>query len=442
MQNKLLIAIVCWLVALPGIGQAKDYTIIELYQLAIAKDPAVHRADARLESGKADREIASAALQPRISANAALRHMWHKVYDYAGENPDGDYTGHSYGIGSTMQLVNLPAYYQLAVADAGINSAESGIHAMRQHLIVRLIDAYVLYLKAKADEKLFREEMSRVGKVLEQAQAFLKAGTGDIITVYETKARLDSAAADLVKTEGQLRLAQQNLTILTGVTVDSVQDITVAKSEGPQPAEIDWWLDTMLQRNPELKKAKDDLLQAEAGTKAAHAGHYPVLDSNLGYTVDKGSTFLPDVETRQWYVGVRINVPIYSGGDTEARIRRALAGESERLAILDDTRENAVRRLKEAYVNLQYNVSLVAAYRRRYESSELQLKAVQKGRDIGTRTAIDLLNSEQSYAMSRRDLAAALYDNLQRRLELKAAAGILAEKDLTELNGMLVENSN
>jgi outer membrane protein len=271
--------------------------------------------------------------------------------------------------------------------------------------------------------------------VLEQSQAFLKAGTGDIIAVYEAKARMDSAAADLVKTEGQLRLALQNLSSLTGVNVEGAKDIAVDTSTGPQPVDPEWWVATMQQRSPALLQAKEDLLQAEENRNAARAGHLPTLSGNGGYTVDKGSTFLPKVETRQWYVGLQLNVPIYSGGETSARTRRALAGESERRAMLEDAHMQAIKRLKEAYLNLTYNQSLVEAYQRKHESSELQLKAVQKGRDIGTRTAIDLLNSEQTYAVSRRDLASALYDNVLRQIELKSAAGILSEDDLAAVSG-------
>ena len=423
---------------LPAVAQQQD--LLELYKLAKAKDPVLARADARLEAGKADKDIAWAALLPRISANGSVRQLWHRVIGYTSSNgTDGQYTGYSYGMGGGLNLFNMPTYYNIAAAEAGIGSAESNIRATRQDLIIRLLDGYLRYLKAKADEKLYRDELGRVGKILDQAQAFLKAGTGDIIAVYEAKARMDSAAADLVRTQGQLRLAQQNLSSLTGVTVDTVSDFTVNKSAGPQPAELEWWIDTMRQQNPALLQARKDLLQAEETRKAARAGHFPIIQGNGGYTVDKGSTFLPNVETQQWYAGVSINLPIYSGGETKARTRRALAGESERRAMLDDAQEQGIRRLKEAYLNLQYNVSLVDAYQRKHESAQLQLKAVQKGREIGTRTAVDLLNSEQSYAVSRRDLTAALYDNILRQMELKASAGILSEEDLAELNGMLVE---
>lgn len=444
MQNKSLsnyLIAACLLILLfpPALVHAEERNLMELYRLAKTKDPTVSRAEARLEVGKADKEIARAALLPRVSANGSIRQIQHQVLHYGKEPINGDYTGFSYGAGAAISLYNRPSYFQLSAADAGISSADIGLQAARQDLIVRLLDAHLRYLKARADEKLYRDELSRVGKVLAQSEAFLKAGTGDIIAVYEAKARMDSAAADMVKTEGILRLALQNLASLTGIVVDDVKDISVDKSSGPQPAELEWWVATMQQRSPALLQAKEDLLQAEEYRKAANAGHLPTLSGNGGYTVDKGSTFLPKVETRQWYIGLQLNVPIYSGGETTARTRRALAGESERRAMLEDSQTQAIKRLKEAYLNLTYNQSLVEAYQRKHESSGLQLQAVQKGRDIGTRTAIDLLNAEQTYAISRRDLTSALYDNVQRQIELKAAAGILSEADLAAVSGKSAE---
>lgn len=445
MQNRLRIIIIALLFLtttslLKITAYAQERDILELYRLAKAKDPALISAEAKLKSANADKEIARAALIPRVSANGAVRQFWHKVIDYSPTAINGDYTGYSYGIGAGIPIFNMPSYYQISAAASGINSAEFEIKAVRQDLIIRLVDAYIRCLKAKMDEKLYKSEFNRTAKAVEQAEALLDAGTVDIVAVYEAKARMDSAAADLVKTEGQLRLAQQNLASLTGVEVDSVKDITVTTFNGPQPVDMKWWLDTMRQHSPNLIQAREDVRQSEENRKGANAGHLPTLQGNGGYTVDKGSTFLPKVETQQWYIGISIAVPIYSGGETSARTRRALAAESERRAMLYDAEEQAIKRLKEAYLNLQYNVSLLQAYRRKHESAELQLQAMQKACNIGTRTVIELLNSEQSYAVSRRDLNAAQYDNFQRRLELKSAAGILDDNDLAELTGMLANN--
>jgi len=417
------------------------FGIVDLYPLAKAKDPLLSRSEVRLEAAKADKDIALSALLPRISGNGSSRHLWHEVFNYS-QDVKGDYTGYSYGLGGAVSILNMPGLYQYTATDYGIESAEYNIKAVRQNLIIRLLDACLKYLKSKADVKLYKDEMARVEKVLQQSQAFYKAGTGDVIAVYEGKARIDSAAADLVRTEAQLGIARQELIRLTGLEIDDLADIPLNKAAGPQPPDMEWWLITMIQKNPSLLQAKKDLIQAEIGIKSAKAGHLPTLQGNAGYTVDKGSTFLPEVETRQWYAGVSLSVPIYSGGETSAKTRRAAAAESERRIMLYDMQTQAISRLKEAYYNLSYTQSLVESYQRRLESSELQMKAVEKGCDIGTRSAVDLLNAVQSYAVSVRDLTSARYDNVFKQFELKAAAGILTEEDLLPMDGKLDNSEN
>lgn len=430
-NNHLLIgALLLAATLVPFVAGAEEKGIMELYTLAKAKDPVAGKAEARLEAGKADQEIAWAGLMPRISANASQRHLWHTVENYGPQTTEGSYDGFSYGISGQLPIINLPAALQVAASDAGLKSAEAGTDVAQQDLIVRLVNAYVALLKAQTDEKLFRDELARVAEILKQAEAFLKAGTGDVIAVYEAKARMDSAAADLIKTESQRSIAEQELSSLTGITITSVKELPVIVPRGPSPNDLAWWLGTMQKQNPAIRQAQYDLAQAGHYSSANRAGHLPTIQLSGGYTVDKGSTFLPEVETKQWYIGASVSLPIFSGGETVARTRRAVAGESERRFMLEDIQDQNTKKLKEAFLNLQYNVSLAEAYQRKLDSAELQLKATRKGREIGTRTAIDLLNAEQTWAVSRRDLSNALYDNLLRHLQLRAAAGVLAESDL------------
>ena len=444
MQNnlkRLAIAGAALLVSVTSLAQAAETpadakSIHELYTLAKAKDPVLGRAAARLEVGRADRDIAWAGILPHVNANATQRRFWHTVYDYGANTIDGAYTGYNYGVGGQLPIFSVPSYFQIAASYAGVRSAEVGTSAAQQDLIIRLVSAYVALLKAQADEQLYRDELHRVGTILEQTEAFLKAGTGDIIAVYEAKARMDSAAADLIKVEAQRMIAEQSLSSLTGIVVKTVKDIQITAPTGPQPNNLNWWIDTMQKQNPAIRQAQEDLRQAQHISSANRSGHLPTVQLQGGYTVDKGSTFLPEVETRQWYVGATISLPLFAGGETIARTRRASATESERRFILDDARDQSEKRLKESFFNLQYNVSLVDAYKRKHESGELQLKATRKGREIGTRNAVDLLNAEQTYAVARRDLSNALYDNLVRQLELRAAAGILTETDLPQFEAV------
>jgi outer membrane protein len=433
--KHLLLPVLCT-VLFSNAGHASD--LWGLYQQAQDKDPTVGRATARLEGSKADQDYVLATLLPHVDSGGGVRRIFSTTLHYGPRNIEGAYNGYNYNISSRIPLVHVPTWFNLSASGAGVRGAEAGLTSAKQDLIARLGDAYFTLLKAQADERLAREEIARTGKILEQAQAFLKAGTGDIIAVYEAKARLDSASADLVRAESSRKLAEQRLSAIAKTEVSTINDLGAFTLREPQPAGLDWWVSTMEKQHPDLIQARENLSQAEKQRKASRAGHLPVLQMSGGYDVSKGSTFLPEVETKQWYFGANISFPIFSGGETVAQTRRALAAESERRFMLDDVYEQQRAKLKEAYFNLQFNVSLITAYSKKKESMELQLDGVRKGRSIGTRSNIDLLNAEQSYATSLRDLKNAQYDNVVRSLQLKAAAGILSENDLTELNSALI----
>jgi outer membrane protein len=56
---------------------------------------------------------------------------------------------------------------------------------------------------------------------------------------------------------------------------------------------------------------------------------------------------------------------------------------------------------------------------------------------VGVRTSVDVLNAQQAVFQTRRDLQQARYNFLMSNLRLKAAAGILTETDLEEVNRTL-----
>lgn len=436
----LAIMLLAAMLLLPAGVAAQADDLWSLYSLAISRDPAIGRATAQFQMSRSDEDRALSYLLPRADASAGVNWITNTTVNY---DPSGDihggFTGYNYGAGARLPLLNMPGIFNLFATKAASRSSEAAISATRQDLITRLCEAYFGILKAKADERLYRDELKRLAQIQEQAQAFLKAGVGDIIAVYEAKARMDSAAADMVRAESQRRLAEQQLSGLVGREVTEVKDLGAIEPQGPVPSDLGWWLETMQQHQPAIIQARESLLQTGEQRKAAKAGHLPTIQASGGYSVSKGSTFLPEVETRQWYAGFSISVPLYSGGETMARTRRAVAEESEQRFILQDVQEQRVQKLKEAFLNLQYNTAIISSVRQKKASAEVQLAGVKKGRSIGTRTAIDLLNSEQSYAISQRDLTSALYDNALRQLQLKGAAGILGEEDLKSLNQALVE---
>ena len=412
--------------------------LLTLYHDARSSDPAIGKAKARLEASRADTDISISQMLPRVEANAGINWISNTSLYYGPSEISGSYTGDSYGFSARVPLFVVPNVLNLAASRASVRGADAALAGSRQDLIVALAEAYFGLLKAQVDEVLYRDELKRLEQIYDQIKEFKSSGTGTVLSVFEAKAKLDSAASDSIKATIVTKLAVQQLESIVGRPVTEVKDLGKYTVRGAEPAEIEWWLAAMQKSRPSLVQVRELLKQSELTRRAANASHLPTIYASGGYSVSKGSTFLPQVETRQWTVGLNLSVPIYSGGETSARTQRALAMESEQGFVLNEVRDQGILKLKQAFLNLEYSSALLPSTLQKRASALQQMEAAKEGRGVGTRTGIDLLNAKQGVAIAQRDLAGALYDNALRQLQLKSNAGILKESDLSDLNELLV----
>lgn len=439
-NRKVFFAMLVVLACLSQSPASAGDDLYSLYSLARSKDPVIGKSQARLDIGRADVDLALAQMLPRIDANAGVNLISNTSLNYTPSEISGSYTGSSYGFSTRLPLFQMPNVFNLAASRAGVRGAEAALAGSAQDVMVTVAEAYFGLLKAQADEVLYRDELKRLELIHDQAQEAHKSGTGTIISVIETRAKLDSVAAEAVKATAIRKLTALQLENIVGRQVTDIFDLGPYQPRGPEPESLEWWLETMQKNNHELIQARELLAKSEFQQKSALAGHLPTLNASGGYAVNKGSTFLPEVETRQWWIGLNLAVSLYSGGETDARTRRALAATSEQDFILKEVREQGTQKLRQAFLNLEYNSKIIPSLLQKRASAVLQLEATREGRSVGTHTLVDLLNVEQGVAVSERDLASALYDNALRHLQLKSAAGILKEEDLREINSMLVRS--
>ena len=430
-----LVLLIC---LLPTVVLADSDDLLTLYATTKARDPGIGKAQSRLDASKADTRISLSQLLPRLEANGGISQFSNTSLNYGPQDISGSYAGFNYSIIARVPLFQRSSILNLSASRASARAADAALSGSRQDLVVALAEAYFGLLKAQADEVLYQDEVKRLQQLYDQAKEFKTSGTGTVTALYEAKAKLDSSVADSIKVTMMRKMAVQQLENLVGRDVSTIMDLGSYIPHGPEPADSHWWFTTMEKNRPALVQAREQLIQSELLRKAAYAGHLPTLSTSGGYSVSKGSTFLPDVETRQWSIGLNLSIPIYSGGETDARTERALAVESEQRHVLNELRDQSVQKLKQSYLSLEYSYAIIPSLTQKRESALMQLNAVKDGRSVGTRTGIDLMNAEQGVAIARRDLAAAIYDNAVRQLQLKAAAGTLSESDLSELNALLI----
>ena len=82
-------------------------------------------------------------------------------------------------------------------------------------------------------------------------------------------------------------------------------------------------------------------------------------------------------------------------------------------------------------------LSRVQALRQALESSRTALQATEAGYEVGTRTAVDVLDARRRLAQAETDYARSRYDYVLNVIRLKRAAGTLQSQDITDVNQWL-----
>ena len=86
-------------------------------------------------------------------------------------------------------------------------------------------------------------------------------------------------------------------------------------------------------------------------------------------------------------------------------------------------------------------IARVQALRQALESSQTALKATEAGYEVGTRTAVDVLNARKTLVQAETDYSNARYDYIVSVLQLRLAAGTLDRAQLIEVNSYLTSSA-
>jgi outer membrane protein len=119
-------------------------------------------------------------------------------------------------------------------------------------------------------------------------------------------------------------------------------------------------------------------------------------------------------------------------------VRQAIATREQRDAQREATARLVERNTRNAYQAVVTGVARVKALKQAVVSSATALEASETGLEVGTRTAVDVLNAQQQLYAAERDYFQSRYDYLLAVLRLKAAAGRLGSADLAEIDRLLI----
>ena len=276
---------------------------------------------------------------------------------------------------------------------------------------------------------------------MEQAEQRFEGGLTAITDVHESSARYDGARAAVILARNALDDTFEGLIELTGEEVEAVkplkEEIELAR---PQPDSLDQWVDTAIGSNPALAALQKTVDAANYSAKAAWSDHLPSLGLSGNYSEqDSGGDVGPFSarDPKNNSLSLSLSIPLFSGGATNARYKQSLYDRDAAQDRLEQQRRAIVRQTRGAFRGVAAGISEVEARQQALVSAKSALEATEAGFEVGTRTIVDVLLSQQQQFAAEREYARARHNYILANLRLKQAAGTIDVADLKAVNAML-----
>ena len=328
------------------------------------------------------------------------------------------------------QPVYRPAILaQIKQARAQVQDADAVLDVNENDLLERVAQAYFDALLGQVQLDLASAQKTAFAAQLQSAQKGFAAGVGMRTDVDEAQARMDLAYAQVLQAQQALDLARRRLALLLGVPVAQLVQLADLDTQrfapsAPVPTSAEQWIALAEESSPQLQALRARLRAAQAEVDKAQAGHKPTLD--VVATVSRSdSDSVTSINTvyKQKYVGVQLNVPLYSGGYVSSTVRQALAEVQRMQQTLEAAQRDLSNQVYEQFSAMTEGVLRIAALEQAVRSAQQALLSSQKSLQAGARTTVDVLNAEQQLTVAQRDLAQARYGYVLAHLKLQMLAG-------------------
>lgn len=436
-MNKFNFAGIVFLSSISMSSFADD--LLSVYQSAIQNDPQFRAAQAEYRAQLETKTQSIAVLLPTISASAHITERDDETV--TGVTTPYEYKTNGYNLNLTQPLYRHENYVGLNQANATVAQATATFENAKQNLILRVATQYFAVLAAEDDLQFAKAERTSIHEQLIQTQQRFNVGLIAITDVHEAQARYDQAVARAIIANNTLAISHEILREITASSHSSLSALSVKHPlVKPNPADIKQWVDTANTQNALLIASRKSVDVARAEVSRQSGGHYPTLDLTANHTFTEykdGGGALGEREQTNNSISLQLNVPLYQGGLVNSRTRAAAHRLTQSRENYEQQKRATERQTRNSYLSVIASISTVKALKQALASSLIALEATQAGFEVGTRTAVDVLDSQRELYRARRDYAQVRYNYVLETLNLKLAAGTLSVVDLEQLNPWL-----
>jgi len=300
-----------------------DTQLDELVREALAYNPDLRVAAARVEQATAYQKVAGALLYPQVNLLA---------------RGGGKFSGDSSGLQGVGVFVNweLDLWGRVrsgaAAAESQYVSAALDNQYARQSIAAQVAKGWFLATEARMQQALADDTVRASERLAGLAQDRLRVGVGDEYDVRLAQANLQSFRDAATNLENAYQQAVRSLEMLAGRYPAAVLGVRPELTAAPAPVPVGMPAELM-ERRPDVVAAERRVAAAFYRTEEAKAARLPRISLTAAVTSISSELFvLKQQDNPVWSAGASLMAPLFLGGQLQGQVEVRTAEQKQAVA--------------------------------------------------------------------------------------------------------------
>ncbi|MBN2718042.1 MAG: TolC family protein [Deltaproteobacteria bacterium] len=412
-----------------------DPVLNDLVARALAGNPGIDAANARIQMAEAAAEASMAPLRPTVFADAS-----YMLNNYV--SPEKSMGISSFPVTNTdtpnftqTATTRLVASYDADIAGRyrkaraatlkEVDASKEDAQAQGMTVALLVVQNYYDIAAAKIRVKLIESQIENNEKLLKLVMAQFDVGSASSLDVLQQRAQLESKKAQLPLAQTIIESGKLQLAALLDEPVENLPEIP-ARLPDLEHATVrinkTQLGDNLLKHQPSLRAARIRLDALSLKEVSARRALWPSLGLSgaVGYQWKRINDW---INNETWQVGATLTVPIYMGGANRAGIQQAEAATLNAKYSLENSALQARTRVLAAQEREKAQREYLDALRAQNQSLELTVNEATRKYMAGLSSYLNVLTANDVLQLNELNLIQVERNLLAARIELLEALG-------------------
>ena len=423
----ILYVVLCLGLIAPHDLYAKDYTLPDLYRLALERAEKIKVSEQDVILASLDKDKAVAGLMPRISGFASHTQYSRKITNDWGGLVQPRHTG-TWGAKVEEQLsLSMREITAVRMAKKGVEKGMLDLDNVKEEYLQDVASGYYEVLKSQKSLEIAEANLKRLEAYRLAAQKRVQYGEASRAILLRAESEFSNAQAERIKAENDLAVNKAVLARMTGI-VEDYRLVPEAEKTRPIPPLAELRSAAHKQR-ADLQALDYEKQIAEQNISYLKGQHWPSINLSGGSQMSHQSPSDEDLNRESLYGALSLNIPIFQGGTVKADVAQASARLHQAELKYQDLKKNIDVQVETAYRDFITQQAMLKYLEDQCTYTNENYHALARQFELGLASNLDVVDANALLVTSEQKLAQAKCECQVSLVRLKKAAGIF----LTEL---------